>query len=973
MTTPHPDSSTLDTALRTGGAVLAWLAGAGAWCGAHAGLLLVCAAPPTIAAMVIHQVLTRRALALRTRFVLTPTRRFDPGAEDIWRQTALLMRAAGKGPWWAPRATRRVRVRLRADGSVPLEYSVEAPKAAATLLADSRFQEVTVAEALPADDPVAEQAAQDLRDKKDKELQKKLKAEAKRRKAEAKAAKADGRGDSAKPKKPEPDGRLHAVRAEFVLRGRPSAALREVPLTPDPLQPLIDAVADLQADLGELAEVVLDIQSIPNWQLKLRRWKLMHEAQEESRSSARKAARNAAIVAADAEDSLRYQLLSLLDPSTKAPASKMPTPRPRAVEPAEALGRFHSGTGLARIQLLVRCASQREGRAYQLLEKMSAGLDVFAEDSRLGVDGGHFLKWRWGADSWHRRSAFDRRWSSGQVAPRAQNWLHVSELAGLLKPPTAHAVLPVLASELPDYVAGEALVPHGLLVSADGRSRVIATKEEEFLFSVTLGKSNYGKTEVALTRAIALAASGAGVMFVDPHGDSWKTAAPYLAHPTFAGRVQRIDLSRAEQQGALMPCWNPLAMESGRNANRVVTAAVDALATALSWTDAAAPRAITILTKACEALVAHNQRAVAAKRPDAQATLLQVRTLLADKGWRDSLIKHLSVEQRKWWRTTFAAYQVAEVLGPVLNPIDRLATNEVTRAFLGSPQGAYDIRAAMDEGRIVWLCLEGTGPSDRLLVSMIMQDLLRAGLSRRELDEDDRRPFHIFADELISLDPAGGPTFASITEQLRKFKARLHVMAQLLNRVSATTRESVMQNSSVVSTTAGSMAAVRAVADEWHGAVSAARIAELPRFHHYVQVTADGKRIGPLLVKGLQVGDLFEKYLSKKLVPAMVEAADKRMKAESLAALLERTAGQDDVVLEFTTPEPSGSEGSATQPSASQERAGQSEAGGGSVVVLSKEAPAESDAATAAGVRTDAKAVGGKPARRHAGRPPKKR
>ncbi|MFD9124168.1 type IV secretory system conjugative DNA transfer family protein [Kitasatospora sp. NPDC059571] len=879
------------------------LATAATWAADHSILIAFLLVIPAVTGGVVHQVLTRRALALRTRFTLTPTRRFDPTEEDIWRQTALLLRAAGKGPWWAPRATRRVRIRLRADGSVPLEYSIEAPAAARTLLAGSRFQDVTVAEAPEAADPVAKQAAQDRRDKKDKELQQQRKAEAKARKAAAKKARqAKGEQDGAEVPVPEPDGRLHAVRAEFVLRGRPAAALREVPLDPDPLQPLIDAVADIQTDLGELAEVLLDIQAIPAWQLRLRRWQLMHEAREKNRITARKTARRAAADAAEVQDSLRHQLLSLLDPSAKAPTPMLPTPRPRAVDPADALGRLHAGHGLVRIQFLVRCASEREGRARQLLEKVSAALDVYGEDSRLGVDGGRILKWSWGADSRHRRGAFDRRWASGHVAPRKQNWVHVGELAGLLKPPTVHAVLPVLASELPAYEVGSALVPHGHLATLDGHSRLVATKAEEFLFSIAVGKSTYGKTEMALVRALALAHSGAGVLFVDPHGDSWTAAAPYLAHPALAGRVRRIDLARAEQPGAVLPCWNPLSLEGGAAAQRVVTAAVDALATALAWTDSAAPRAMTILTKACEALVHYNECALRAGRPGAQATLLQVRRLLSDKQWRDALVFLLPEDQQRWWTTTFAGYNTAEVIGPVVNPLERLATNPVTRAFLGSPSGAYDIRTAMDRGKIVWLCLEGTGPSDRLLVSMILQDLLRAGLSRRELPESSRRPFHVFADELISLDPAGGPTIAAITEQLRKFGGRLHVMAQLLNRISPTTRESVMQNSSVVSTASGSAAASRAMAEEWNGAVSAARIAELPRFHHYMQVTADGNRIGPLLVKGPQVSEAFKEHRAKPdQVARMIKRADRAMNAQELEHLLAVARGQDEKIQALTT------------------------------------------------------------------------
>ncbi|MFJ9461044.1 ATP/GTP-binding protein [Kitasatospora sp. NPDC101447] len=909
MNSQTSDTSGLKSALHAAGKVLAWFANAGAWCQDNAGLLLVLLVPPTVAAGVVHQVLTRRALAQRTRFILTPTRRFAPSTEDIWRQSALLLRASRKGPWWAPAAARRVRVRLRADGTVPLEYSVEAPSEAVTLLKNSRFQEVTVAEAPPADDPYAAQAAQDRLDRKNKELQQQRKAEAKARKAEAKAAalaaKASGRSVDLK-RKPgrgtaEEQGRLHAVRAEFVLRGKPSATLREVPLTPDPLQPLIDAVADIQTDLGELAEVVLDIQAVPRWHLRLRQWQTMREARERSRKNARRAARDAAADAAEAQDSLRYQLLSLLDPSQKAPSTMAPTVRPRTVDREETLGRLSNAIGLVRIQLLVRCVSEREGRAYQLLEQLSAALDVFGEDSRLGVDGGRILRWSWGANSRHRQGSFDRRWTTGLVAPRKQNWVHIGELAGLLKPPTADAVLPVLASELPTYELGARLVPHGLLVSADGRSRIVATPEEEFLFSLAVGKAGGGKTEMAIVRALALALAGAGVLFIDPHGDSWNTAAPVLAHNRLARRVRRIDLAKAELTGGVLPTWNPLTMEGGRSAGRVASAAVDSLANALSWTDAAHPRAIAILTKAVEALVSHNQRAVAAGRPRAQATVHQVRTLLSNRAWRNALLQHLTPEQRRWWETTFRKYK-ADELAPVLNPLDRLAANEITRAFLGSPTGWYDIRAAMDAGEIIWLCLEGTGPSDRLLVSMMLADLLRAGLSRRDLAADDRQPMHIFGDELISLDGVGGESMASITEQLRKFGGRLHVMTQLLGRVSATTRESIMQNSSVVSTSGGSVTAVRPVAEEWHGAVSAARIAELPRFHSYVQVTNAGNRVGPLLVKGLQVKEAFQELYSPGKVGALVTRANSAVRAQQLPALLKRATTQDDAVLAFTTP-----------------------------------------------------------------------
>ncbi|MFG2845950.1 ATP/GTP-binding protein [Kitasatospora sp. NPDC048296] len=874
-------------------AVWSWAGSVAAWFSANGELIVLALAPLAIAAAVVRHRLAMKTLASRQRYILTPTRRFDPSPEDIWRQAAVVLRAAGKGPWFAPAPSKQVRIRLRADGTTPLEYSLEAHTDAATLLRDSRYREVTVAKAPAAEDPFAEQ-------------ERKERAEKKERRKKDRAARKDKKNKE-KEKKEE---RLHAVRAEFVLKGKASAALREVPLEPDPLQPVIDAVSDLRTELGELAEVVIDVQRIPRWQVKLRQWHLVHEEREAERKRARKAAGHAAADAADIQDSWRFQLASLFDSSSRRPPF-IPAPRPQPVNASKALGRLASSQGLVRIQLLVRCTSTMEGRARQLLGQLTAAMDVFGEDSRLGQDAGRFLWITWSADSRHRRESFDRRWRSGLVGPRKPNWLHIGELQGLLKPPTKHAFLPVLASELPDYVPGEALVPQGWLRYPDGRRRLIATLAKEFLFSIKVGKANYGKTEFALVQALALALAGEGVLFVDPHGDTWKSVAPYLAHPAFSSLVCRIDLARAEDAGAVIPSWNMIGMDRGQDAARTVTAAVDALAIALSWNEATHPRAATILTKAIEALVAYNLAAVAAGRPDAQATLLQVRALLTDKAVQLPILDFLSAEQRRWWETTFAAYP-PDVLAPVTNPLDRLAANPVTRAFLGNPQGAYDIRRAMDEGKIVWLCLEGTGPSDRLLISMIMQDLLRDGLSRRDTAEDDRRPFHVFADELISLDPAGGPTFAAMTEQLRKFKVRLHVMAQHLNRVQVTTREALLQNSSVVSTTAGAMAAIKAVTDEWHGAVEPGAVAELRRFEHYVQVTVNGAPVGPLRIEGPQVKDVFKEYYSPKLVGRMTASANRAVQAEPMEERLRRAQEQDAVVLAFLQGERGG--GQAAQP-----------------------------------------------------------
>ena len=832
---------TLPAAVVATGSALGWIRAHLPWIIGACTVLLV-------GARVLQNRLAHRVLRERVRFTLTPTRRFEPLPEQLWRYSSVLLRAAGSGPWWAPQRAKSVRVRLRADGTSALGWSIEGAPSARRLLAGSPYEDVTVTR------------ADRIRDK----------------------------------------ARQHVVRAEFTVAGSAAAALREVPLEPDPLQPVVDAVAALRADLGDLAEVLVDLQPVPRWRMRLRRWQLMAEARERARTTARRESRMQMVDAADLEDSWAFQLSRLLEPGEgRGGARRLALPaRPRPVSREQTLGRLGADHGVVRIQVLVRCCSDTIGRAEGLMQELTAAMDVFAGPSRLRVAARRIGPWTISADNrWHRPS-FDRRWFTGLVAPRGENWVGIGELAGLLKPPTMYCRLPLLAADVPSYELGSPdLMPHGWHTAPDGTSRLIASPVTEALFSVAVGKATYGKTEKALVQAIALAHGGHGVMFVDPHSDTWKAAAPYLAHASIRSRVWRLDLTDAAD-ATRIGGWNPLAVDRGQDPVAVRNAVVDAAASVMGWSDESAPRALTILIKCVEALVAVNLAAVAAGLPKCQATVFQIPTLLQNPAWRAAALRHLPAPAARWWNTTFTTY-TEDAFSVVINPLERLASDRVARALLGTPTGRWDLRKAMDTRRVVWVCPAGTGPTDRLLVSLIVQDLYRCGLSRRDLDIDRRHAFFVFLDELISLDGAASATIAEITEELRKFGVRLHAMTQLLQRISATTRDSLLQNASILSTTSGSNAATKLITDEWNGEVDPAVVSELPKYHHYVSLTVDGKRIGPLKIQGPQVKHVFRKLSTPDQVTALSRSSLGALGGMPISRRLAVAAAQDDTVLAF--------------------------------------------------------------------------
>ncbi|WP_369228802.1 ATP/GTP-binding protein [Streptomyces sp. R21] len=825
--------------------LLAGLADAAGWVITHwyvpVAAALACWA---VSAMVVRR-LARKASAERMALELVASRLFDPGLEEIFRRGVQLARASTSMPWWAPRRSKAVQIRLRADGSSPLCYRIEGPAGGERLLSITPFgPAVTVKRARPLVD------------------------------------------------KP----RAHVVRAEFILRGKPTAPLRDVPLDPDPLQPLIDAVSDLRAELGDLAEIRLDIQRAPKWALRARRLQLMSEARRRERREAQRAARWVRHDATGIEDSLAWQLQQLVSGKQGGGGRRLVMPPvPRRVDPAEALGKLADDDHLVRVQLLVMCASNTEGRAQARLAQLQAAFDVFGGGSRWAMRGWRVGPWRLGADHWPSRRGFERRWNLGHCQPPRPNWVRLEELCGLLKPPTVHCRLPLLAGDLPTFEFNNPeLLLQGIYRAPDGRRRLVASYAKETLFEVGVGKAGGGKTERALAQAIGWAHAGGGLMFVDPHRDSWPRALPFLAHDALMQRIALIDLN-ANGPAPQVSCWNPLGMHQGQVAHEVVEATTDAFASALGWDDASAPRALTILTAALAVLVAVNEAACQAGRPEDQATVFHVRALLTDPDFRAAALAgvqgRLDEETRSWWQAVFPTLP-ADAFAVVLNPIARLAANPVTRAFLGQPAGVYNIRGAMDSKMIVWVCPGGNGPTDRLITALLARDLLRAVRSRRDTPEAQRVPFRPYFDELITLTGAAPETIASMFEDFRKYKVHVHGMTQLLARLPIPVRLSLIQNASTLASTAGSQSAIAPITAEWGDRPGPDIVAALDRFEHYMSLTVRGRRVGPVRITGPHLDDVFADYARPRQTAALERAARATAGAAPLDQLTTLATGQ---------------------------------------------------------------------------------
>lgn len=741
-------------------------------------------------------------------------------------------------------------------------------------------------------------------------------------KKNAKSPRGHGRGPRRpKPRKDTPK-QQHVARAELALALPDHLALREVPIKPDPLEALAAAVADVREDLGERADIVLDLVPIAPSRVSRRRSRLLARAR-----------RNPSNMPAipglpqhgsgggfglDRLASLGSEIAAEMR-GQQGRGGQRPMQRQRMPSVSDvkaAMGKFGPGADpVFALQLLIRTCSSDPARPRMLLDQIMATLEGWAGDNHLRPVGLNLLVTRLRADSRLYRRSFDRRFATGEFAPRRPSWVTGAELAGLLKPATKHntaanvarsgGVVPPPPPSLPTWTGQADLLPLGWVAKPGGGERLAGLPLAYLLFGLFLGKAGYGKTEMSLVQAIALAHNGHGTLFLDPHGDGWQRARPYLAHPHIAPRLWEIDLTSPDLD-AMVGSWNPLSMENRGEEEipDIVNAIVTGFASALNWSDSAG-RAKTILTRSVQTLAQLSWMLSQAGRPELAPTIFQIRTLLNDEEWRDAIVPYLPKTLRDFWVHTYPKYS-NEATPVVTNIIERLDSSNALKGFLGSSLSTYDIRHAMDNGKVVFVCPSGTGDTDRIVSCLLIYDLFRAGLSRRTMPVADRKDFYAFIDELTAVDGASKGTLAAIAEQLRKYKVKLLAMTQMAQRLSATTRQGLLQNLSILSTTASDIDEAQMVVRRWGKKVAPDTISQLQRYHYVMSVTLDGGQSDPFRVRGASVEDVYGEYHRPDDVHHLDAAVNENLRRRRVRDILDDLARLDTRIRLFmaTLPPP---------------------------------------------------------------------
>jgi hypothetical protein len=814
-------------------------------------IVLVAAAVPlslagAVAAVILRVRFTRATLASRVSYVVLAADDFDPSEEAILRAAAQLgrVRRAVLG-WLDPRAS-AVRVRLDSGPDGRMVYRVQVARRARSVV-QAAFGSLGNVE---------------------------LREEA----------------EPATPTRPK-----HVMRAELVLARPSSEPLGLVGLAPDPLQLFANAFAPVRDRRGESASVVLDLLPAAASQRRRLRGQLLAQARSAEQGS---------------QSGVLGLLMAVLFPARMQQGGQqrasLSEQVERRAEARQLATKVLEHDPLFQVQVLVRTGAESEERARGHIEALLSCFDAFAGQNWWRVAGFNLLGLAFrGADaSAGSRQRFDRRFGTGLHRPSRDNLVTAREVGALLKPPSKHCNAPNVLTlggsipppppGLPTFRRQRNLLPLGRIADGDGGQRVVGLPLSETFFTYFAGRSRYGKTEQAINQFLHLVRSGHGGLFLDPHEDAIRRIKAHLTEPELASRIIEVNLAGTHDHRQI--AWNLFSMKGHGpdDIEKKVAAVVDSFASVLGW-DERASRAMNLVTQGAQTLL----ELALVLPPELAPNIFTLLSLLSSDGWRNAMLRYLTPVSREFWKSRFPRLP-GEAITPVTNLVDRMRASRAIASLFGAPVSGYDIRKAMDEGKIVLACPGAGGlQQNRVVANLLVYDLLHAALTRAEVPAEKRRLFFAYIDEAQTVDGASNGNLAALLEQSAKFGVRLFLFNQDPERLSGKTWSAIKTNRSHLMTTVVSAEAAVLLARQWGGDIHPATITRLPRFSFVASVTLDREISRPFLVHGVPVEEMWGDVHHPERLEAVDRIVSRNTGRQGVADVLKALNGHDARILAY--------------------------------------------------------------------------
>src|SRR3990167_5674986 len=298
-----------------------------------------------------------------------------------------------------------------------------------------------------------------------------------------------------------------------------------------------------------------------------------------------------------------------------------------------------------------------------------------------------------------------------------------------------------------------------------------------------IGKTGMGKSTLLENMAVQDIKNGEGFAFIDPHGKTAELLLEYIPEERIKDVIYFAPFDTDH------PISFNVMEDVGKDQRHLVA---DGLMAAFKkiWPDVWSARMEYILNNILLALIEY---------PD--STLLGVNRMLADKGYRDTVVAHITDPAvRAFWLDEFAKYTdryMQEAGAAIQNKIGQFVSSPIIRNIIGQSKSSFDIRQAMDTKKILIMNLSKGRMGENnasllcgmLITKMYLAAMSRANLSRSEIDKLPH--FFFYVDEFQSF---VNESFANILSQARKYKLDLTIAHQYVEQMPEEVRDAVFGN-----------------------------------------------------------------------------------------------------------------------------------------------------------------------------------
>lgn len=342
-----------------------------------------------------------------------------------------------------------------------------------------------------------------------------------------------------------------------------------------------------------------------------------------------------------------------------------------------------------------------------------------------------------------------------------------------------------------------------------------------------IGKTGTGKSTLLETLMRQDLENGEGFAFLDPHGDLIEKI--LLAVPTerqpdvvYFNATDRSNLVGLNPLRSVPPEKRPVAASGLLEAFKKI------------WADSWGPRMEHILRNTLLALL-----------DQPEATLADVPRLLESPEFRREAMHRVANPQvRHFWLREFDKYPSRfrlEAIAPIQNKVGAFLANPILNAILTEQRNMVDLRAIMDEGKILLVNLsKGRIGEDAamLLGSLLVSQISLAALCRAGTAAPGRTPFFLYLDEFQNFTTR---SLANMLSELRKYGIGLVLAHQYLSQLDLQVRDAILGNAGTVVCFRVGMADAEILAKDLYPTFSAEDLVALPNHHIYLRLMIDGR------------------------------------------------------------------------------------------------------------------------------------